>query len=260
MPELADVEGWRRYVARYAAGRRVRSVRVRDDAVLRNTSPQGLGRALEGARIGAPERRGKWLILPADSGHLVLHFGMTGALRWTAHPDENPPGDADRVVFALDGGELRYQSWRKLGGVWWVSARDPVASVTGPLGPDAADLSLARLRELLDGRRGGIKSALMDQKLVAGIGNELSDEILWRARLSPRERVEDLCRDDVARLHRALRSVLRRSIAHGRIPTRGRWLQAVRSDAVPACPRCGTRLRRTRVAGRSACWCPRCQR
>lgn len=257
MPELADVEGWKRYVARYAQGRRVRRVRVRDDQLLRNTSPQGLGRALRGRRLGTPDRRGKWLVVPAGDGRLVLHFGMTGELAWTTRPDE--PGPYDQVILELDGGELRYRSRRKLGGVWWVPARGDVADVTGPLGPDAADLDEAGLRRLLADRRGGIKAALMDQELLAGLGNELSDEILWRARIRPDARVEALSDPQRGALHRALRDVLRGSVKHGHIPTTGRWLNAVRGEAHPACPRCGAPVRTGRVAGRTSYWCPRCQ-
>lgn len=256
MPELADVEGWRRYAARYAEGRRVRGVRVRDDQVLRNTSPQGLGRALQGQRLGHPERRGKWLVIPVGRGHLVVHFGMTGELAWTARPGE--PDRADRVIFELEGGELRYRTVRKLGGVWW--AAGDVADVTGPLGPDAAAISREDFHRRLADRRGGVKAALMDQELVAGLGNELSDEILWRAGIRPDARVQSLSDRRRDALYRAMRDVLRRSVKHGRIPTRGRWLNAVRGDDHPACPRCGGEVKRSRVAGRTAYWCPRCQR
>jgi len=259
MPELADVEGWRRYVARYARGRRVRRVRTRDAEVLRNTTPQGLGRALKGGRIGAPERHGKWLPVPVGAGRLMLHFGMTGALSWTTKPTEHPPDDADHVIFVLEGAELRYRAPRKLGGVWWLPADAPLAAVTGPLGPDAARISREGFRERLRGRRGGVKAALMDQSLLAGIGNELSDEILWRAGLRPRTPVAALDRADTDALHRAMHRVLRETMRHGRIPVRGRWLGAVRGHETPECPRCGTRLRHTKAAGRTAWWCPACQ-
>lgn len=257
MPELADVEGWKRYVARYAAGRRVRAVRVLDDGVVRGTTPQGLGRALKGRRLGRPERRGKWLLVPAGRGRLVLHFGMTGELAWTSRP--GPPERFDRVVLELEGGELRYRSRRKLGGVWWASSPDEARAVTGALGPDAAGLGRDELRRLLADRRGGIKAALMDQELLAGIGNELSDEILWHARVRPDAAVQELSGSRLDALHRALRRVLRRSMRHGRIPTQGRWLSAVRGRKGARCPRCRGKLVRTRAAGRTAVWCPECQ-
>ncbi len=99
----------------------------------------------------------------------------------------------------------------------------------------------------------------MDQQLLAGIGNELSDEMLWRARLAPTHEVRTLSGDAIGRLHRSMETVLSRSMAHGRIPSRGPWLEAVREEDDPHCPRCGTPLRRSRVSGRTALWCPRCQ-
>jgi len=187
----------------------------------------------------------------------MLHFGMTGALAWSGHP--GPPGDHDRVRFVLDGGELRYRTQRKLGGVWWLVAKDTLEQVTGPLGPDAAELSRRDFRARLAGRRGGAKSALMDQELLAGLGNEMSDEILWRAGIAPRARLEALSRDRVDRLYDAMTRVLRETTRHGRIPTEGRWLGAVRTDPEARCPRCDTRLRREKAAGRTAPRCPRCQ-
>lgn len=257
MPELADVEGWRRYVARFARGRRVRGVSAPDPSVLRNTSPQGLGRALAGHRLGAPERRGKWLLVPAGDGRLVLHFGMTGELHWSGRP--GALDRFDRVVLALRGGELRYRTRRKLGGVWWLGRGRALEELSGPLGPDAARISREAFRARLSQRRGGLKSALMDQTLLAGLGNELSDEILWRARLGPRARSARLSSRQLDGLYRTLRDVLRSSMRHGRIPTGRGWLTGVRGSERAACPRCGRALRRERVAGRTAYWCPRCQ-
>lgn len=257
MPELPDVEGWKRYVARYAEGRRVRGVRVQDPRVLRNTSPQGLGRALGGARLGHPRRHGKWLVIPAGRGHLVMHFGMTGGLSWSA--EARASGDRDCVAILLDGGELRYQALRRLGGVWWVSPRDEVSDVIGELGPDAAAMSREEFRERVAGRRGSIKSTLMNQAVLAGIGNELSDEILWLARVRPAARVSALAPARIDAVHGAMCDVLRRAMRHGRIPTTEGWLNAVRGAADPTCPRCGAGIVTKRIGGRTTYWCPRCQ-
>src|SRR5438034_10987734 len=116
MPELPDVEGYKRSFARYAAGRRVDGVSVPKPAILRNTTPQAIGRALAGSTFARPERVGKWLLAPADGNVLLLHFGMTGLLQWTAEP--GPLDRHDRLVLRLDGGELRYRNMRMLGGAW----------------------------------------------------------------------------------------------------------------------------------------------
>jgi formamidopyrimidine-DNA glycosylase len=254
VPELPDVEGRKRYLARFAEGRRICRVRVRDDQVLRGTTPQGLGRAVHHHRFAHPERRGKWLLARTDGPTLVLHFGMDGELVWSTGPET--AGRFDRVVFDLDGGRLTYRTRRKLGGVWVARGEDQIARTTGPLGPGAETIDRDALAELLQGRRGGLKAALMDQSLLAGLGNELTDEILWRACLHPRRAARRLDDGELDRLHRALSEVLRTSVRHGRIPALEGWLESVRGLDEPRCPRCGTPIVRLRISGRTAYVCP----
>src|SRR4051812_24635685 len=116
MPELPDVEGFRRYLARHAKGRSIERVEVLDPEIVRNRRPQALGRALKHNRFGMPERHGKWLIAPVADVELLLHFGMTGELRWS--DDRDGRHLHDRVVFVCDGGELRYNNMRRFGGIW----------------------------------------------------------------------------------------------------------------------------------------------
>ena len=257
MPELPDVEGFRRYLARYAAGQRVGRVEVRDAVLVRNASPRALGRALAGAQLGDPRRHGKWVIAPADGVALAMHFGMTGLLHWTA--GDAPAHPHDRVVLHCESGRLAYRNMRKFGGVWL--AREPDASdVTGPLGPDALDVDATLFEELLARRRAGIKAALMDQTLIAGLGNLLVDEILWRARVRPRTRIERLSGPRRRRIHDEMEATLRESVPTARVPSKPGWLTTVRDEREPRCPRCGRGLRRETVAGRTTVWCPRCQR
>lgn len=264
MPELPDVEGFRRYLDRHARGRQIVRVEVPDAEIVRNRSAQGLGRALRGARFAAPARHGKWLIAPlARDGAgtrptLLLHFGMTGLLRWSTPDADRHPHD--RVIFVCEGGELRYNNMRRFGGVWLARDERERAQVTGPLGPDAATIEREEFERLIAARRGAVKAALMDQRLVAGVGNLLSDEILWRARIHPRTPVPRLGAGQRHRLYESLRAAVGESIRYGQVPHGQRWLTRVRDDRDARCPRCGTRLRRATVAGRTAVWCPRCQR
>jgi formamidopyrimidine-DNA glycosylase len=148
---------------------------------------------------------------------------------------------------------------RKLGGVWLARRPSDVEGITGPLGPDAFEVDGDDFARLLDGRRGGLKATLMNQRVIAGIGNELSDEILWQARLHPSCGVRTLD----ARRTRALYGVVQRVIAasnpHGRIPRKRSWISSQRGVRSPTCPRCRGDLRRSRIAGRTSYWCPRCQ-
>jgi formamidopyrimidine-DNA glycosylase len=258
VPELPDVEGFRRFLADHASGRRIESVAVLDRTMLRNSSPQGLARAVNGARIREPRRHGKWLLTPVGESCVLMHFGMTGLLCWEACGSDRHPHD--RIVFTCEGGELRYRNMRKFGGVWLARGTAAASRVLGPLGPDAAALDRERFEELVTRRRGGIKAALMDQRLIAGLGNLMSDEVLWRARLHPRASCSNLSARRRDTLYDAIRAAVRESIPAGRVPHGPRWLTAVRDERNPRCPRCGTRLRKETVAGRTACWCPRCQR
>jgi formamidopyrimidine-DNA glycosylase len=257
VPELPDVEGFRRVVAGCAVGRRIRRVDVIDPGVLHGISSSALHDALSGHRFGQPERHGKWLIAHTDGPTMLLHFGMTGDLHWSA--DGEPRHRHDRVVFVLDGGELRYRDMRKLHGLRMAHNAQTVRRALSGLGPDALAIGRDDLARLLAGRRGMVKTALVDQSLLAGLGNLLADEILWRARVHPRRPARDLTAGQRRRLYDRMRSVLDASVRAGRVPPRRGWLTGVRDDRDGGCPRCGTPLSRGRVGGRGTVWCPRCQ-
>jgi formamidopyrimidine-DNA glycosylase len=258
VPELSDVEGFRRYLTRYGADRRIESVSAEDPAMVRNSTPQSLGRALKGRRFRSPRRHGKWLIAPAEGPRVVFHFGMNGLLEFSSGPGE--PHPHDRVVFGLEGGVLRFRDMRRFGGVWLLRPGEPLESVTGPLGPDALSVDADSFCAGLRGRRGGVKAALMDQTLIAGLGNLLSDEILWRARIDPRTACSELSAAAAKRIHARMGEVLRAANRHARVPGKEGWLTGARDEPEPRCPRCGRRLRKATVAGRTAAWCSRCQR
>ena len=185
---------------------------------------------MEGERFGDFERHGKWVIGPAGDAEVLMHFGMTGRLDWERRGTDRHVHD--RIVFVCRGGELRYRNMRKFGGVW-ISKRGR-ERVTGALGPDATEVDLELFRRLLAGRRGTLKAALMDQ---------------------PRTPVPRLSRRRVERLWRAMDDVVRESLPTLRVPPAERWLTGARDDRRDArCPRCGSRLRRATVAGRTTVW------
>jgi formamidopyrimidine-DNA glycosylase len=264
MPELPDVEGYRRFWAEHAEGRSVRRVVTTDEAIVRNATPRALDRALRGRTFGHADRHGKWLLAwTTDGPAAVFHFGMTGWFVWGDSPVAPEPRHRhDRVIVELEGGgEVRYRNMRKLGGVWLAHDEAEANAVTGGLGPDALAVDRRRFRERLAPRRGGAKAVLMDQTFVAGIGNLLADEILWQARIHPKRRLEALDADDRDRLFDSMRKVVRESVAvHGDyIPTKKRWLLYVRGAPGAVCPRCGTPLERTVAAGRTTWFCSSCQ-
>jgi len=253
MPELPEVEHDRRVLAEHAAGRLIEGTVTTDPGILRNASPTALDRALRGHRFEEPERHGKWLLAWTTGPAVLIHFGMTGDLI----PADGPEGRHrhDRVIFELDRGELRYRNMRKLGGVWLAHDREEATAILGPLGPDALTLDRRGFRALLARRRGRVKAALLDQRLLAGIGNLLADEALWRAGIHPARRIEDLGPEERDRLFDAIRAVLRTSVERfDRLPSG--WFIHVRGRPEAACPRCGTPLGRTVVGGRTTYFCP----
>ena len=257
MPELPDVERFRRFFVEHGAGRRVAGV-WSDPAILRNATPEAL-ESLGGATLLEPVRHGKWLVCPSDGPLLLLHFGMTGHL--VSSREEPERHRHDRLVLELDDGtELRYRNMRKLGGVWLAHDAGEAAALTEALGPDALSIPKRAFVERLSRRRGGLKAALMDQTFVAGVGNLVADEVLWHAGLHPRRRVDSLAADDLERLHAVLRRVLRRWVRGDESTGRGGpWLLHVRGLPGATCPRCGTPLERTVTAGRTTYHCPTCQ-
>lgn len=257
MPELPDVEGFRRFFDDHAHGKTIAHLKAEGE-IVRNSSPQGLGRSLKGARFQTGRRYGKWLICPTDRGSaLLLHFGMTGELVWAGSSDDLHPHD--RLTIELYDGELRYRAMRKLGGAWLKRDWETLEEVVGTLGPDADHVSADELAELLGRRRGGLKSALMDQSFVAGLGNLTVDEILWHARLAPQRSTRELEDVDVTRLYEAIDGVLRDSKKAARVPAKEGWITKARAEDAPQCPRCGKRLSRDRIAGRTTFWCSSCQ-
>jgi formamidopyrimidine-DNA glycosylase len=258
MPELPDVEGFRRVLRSHAVGLSIEHVDVQDEGVLHDVTARQLQDKLRGRRFDEPQRHGKWLIVPVGKGSMLLHFGMTGSLHWAESGQSRHRHD--RVIFSFVNGELRYRDMRKLQGLRWAEDQQEVEEILAQLGPDAAEISGDRLAELLAGRRMQIKSALMDQSIIAGIGNLLADEILWRAGIHPRRLCIHLDQDDFTRLNKARQTVLRQSIKVGRVPRRKSWLTGRREDPSGACPRCGSPLAHDRIGGRATTWCPQCQR
>ena len=259
MPELPDVEVFRRTVAHSSLHRPITGVDARDPQVLDGISARRLTEELIGVELAATLRRGKQLYVRCDSGAaLAMHFGMTAYVDPGATADPTP--EHTRLTLFLDDRRLAFVDQRRFGRVGLVDDPDRNIEERG-LGPDALDLGATDLQAILDGSRGSLVATLMDQSSIAGIGNIYSDEILFHARLDPQAPARGLTDAESGRLHRQLRRVLERAIeAHAqpdRMP-RG-WLIHAREDGAP-CPRGNGTVRRYSASGRHAYWCPDCQR
>jgi formamidopyrimidine-DNA glycosylase len=258
VPELLEVEAYRS-LADATLDRRIRSVVTPDLWILkRDTTPARL-RALVGARFVASRRRGKLLLLDTDLGPtLGLRFGMTGVLVLDGIDGvdqleyASTRRDERWVRFAVefdDGGTMSLRDPRRLGGV----ELDPDEDA---LGPDALTVSQAQLRDLL-ASSAPLKARLMDQRRIAGLGNLLTDEILWRASLDPNRPANSLTPAEQRRLHTHLRRSLDELMARGGSHTGDLHHARVRGST---CPRDGTPLDRRTIGGRTTYSCPTHQR
>jgi formamidopyrimidine-DNA glycosylase len=264
MPELPDVEAARRLVERCAAGARIEIVVCSDLSALRNATLRRFRHAVVGEHIRTTARRGKWLTIGTDGTAVVVHLGMTGAL-WNAADDRDEPqleieeGRFCRLALVTGRGALRFIDRRKLGGVWLAADDAELQRVLHDLGPDALGLCYDELLAILGTSRKQLKVALMDQSLLAGLGNMLSDEILWRARLHPTRVAATLDPVEGKRLCTAAQAALAASVRAGHIPRTRSWLSSQRAIDDPTCPRCRKDLRWSTANRRSALWCPHCQ-
>jgi formamidopyrimidine-DNA glycosylase len=274
VPELPEVETLARDLAPRLAGRTVAAVQLRRPSVLRYPDPETFIARLLGRRIQEVGRRGKYLLHHLEGGDLlVVHLGMSGQWR-CALPSEPEPTHLHLLLNLDDGGQLRYRDPRRFGRVLLGTEAELVAAGRLPrLGPEPLDPAFtpARLRQRLAGRRAPLKAALLDQRVVAGIGNIYADEACFLARLRPDRAAGSLGRVAAARLHAGLRQVLEVAIqsrgtsiadyrdAWGEIG-HGQERLLVYGRAGEPCPRCGRPLGSSRLAGRTTVFCRSCQR
>jgi formamidopyrimidine-DNA glycosylase len=247
LPELPEAERARQQLER-VLGREIVAVDDTDSYVCRPHAPGEMAAALVGHRLVATHRRGKFLWLDTDGGpELGLHLGMAG--RITVDEAEAPRAwDRFSLEFA-DGGRMALRDKRRLG-------RAVLAPDFSHVGPDVAEVDRATFRERF-GRSGApLKARLLDQSVIAGVGNLLADEILWRARMNPRRAANALSVEELDALRRSVRAALRDAVRLGGAHTGHLIEHRVRGGA---CPRCGSVLERAVVGGRTTFWCPSCQ-
>jgi formamidopyrimidine-DNA glycosylase len=268
LPELPEVETVRARLAPLLTGRTLERVEIRDERLTRPFDPALVASQLEGERVTAVERRGKYLLLRLDTGRaLLVHLRMTGSFRGA---DETPH---TRAVITLDDGvRIVYRDVRRFG-TWLLLQPDELDTYLDaklgaePLGRGFGPRALAAK---LQGRRAPIKAALLDQRTVAGLGNIYVDEALWRARIHPLRPARELDADEIRALHRAIRAALRMGITRQGATLRDYAQPDGRRGAMQdefkvygregePCDRCGTPIEKTRAGGRGSWYCPSCQ-
>ncbi len=266
MPELPDVELMKQLLDKTSLHRKIRRVAVLDPPLLGTLSASEFARRVEGREISHSRRHGKHLLAAlGEKGWLVMHFGMNGSLKHFAPGEEEPPYDRLRFDFA-DGSHLAYVNPRRIGHVGLAS--EPEAFIEEErLGPDALDpaFDLAAFERALKGRKREVKSLLMDQEVVSGIGNIYSDEILFAAKIHPKTGNDRLDARGRRQLFESIKDVLQTAIRSGagaeslseRLPP---------SFLIPhrkkggRCPRCGGEIETLKFSGRTGYFCPSCQK
>jgi formamidopyrimidine-DNA glycosylase len=267
VPELPEVETIRAQLAPRLEGRVLARVEILDPRLTRPFDLFEVAEELEGDRVVAVERRGKYLLVRLESGFgLLVHLRMTGSFGFS-------PVSHERAILDLDdGSRLAYRDVRRFG-TWLVldaSELEPyLARKNGPepLGPRFTARWLAAQ---LARRRGPLKAVLLDQRVVAGLGNIYADEALWRARVNPVRPANDLSPEEIGRVVRAVRAALRAGIARQGSTLRDYAAPDGASGAMQdefrvygrdgePCKRCGATITKTRVGGRGTWFCPRCQ-
>jgi formamidopyrimidine-DNA glycosylase len=256
MPELPEVEIFKRYLDATSLHQRIDDVDVRNTYILKETSAKrDCGRRFESSR-----RHGKHLFVRADGElWLRLHFGMTGSLQYFKN-DEQAPRYARVLFIFANNHRLAFDDQRQFGQIGLLKDVDEFLKKRA-LGADALDLGLGEFRKILEKHRGAVKSILMNQRITSGIGNIYADEILFRARMHPSTEIARLNDKALTKLFRATHYVLERAITAradtNQIPRS--WLLPYRGKG-GKCPRCGRGLKSATIGGRTAWFCPHCQK
>jgi formamidopyrimidine-DNA glycosylase len=261
LPELPDVQVLKQYLDATSLHQRVEAVEVHSQQMLEGLDARQLKARLQDRTFEGTRPHGKYLFVELDDGDwLVLHFGMTGDLKYYRDAEKEP--EYDQILFHFANGyHLAYIMPRKLGEVRLVSDPDELIDEK-ELGPDVLgdDFDFETFHGILEGRWGMIKSRLMDQKIMAGIGNVYSDEILFQAGVHPRTKVNDLDADALRSVFARMKEVLHVAIDHQAEPE-----QFPADYLIPhrhtdhECPKCGGSIERIEVAGRAGYYCPKCQ-
>jgi formamidopyrimidine-DNA glycosylase len=271
MPELPEVETVVRGLRKTVLGKKIKSLKIYPSRVL-HSSPAFLKRNLIRQRIQEISRRGKNIIIKLSSGDLLLiHLGMTGNLFYLNRATFMGKHDHIELEFT-DKTYLKYSDIRKFGKFRLIKSSQAIKEdVLKTLGPEPLEISRNDLVQLLQKKKGKIKSVLLNQAIIAGIGNIYADEALFEAKIHPLQKVSDISRNRLIKLHQAIQKILKKAIKAGGSSVdnyrdvKGEtgffqfYHKAYGREGEP-CRSCGTKIKRIIINQRSAHFCPKCQK
>jgi len=264
MPELPEIAVFARDMQKELLGRRISGIEVLQPKCL-NVPEEAFEAVLTGADIVAVTPHGKWIQVETSQGWLLLNLGMGGEILLT---DRDHLPEKYRLIFDLADGQCLAVNFWWFGSVHYVKQLHEHQQVSA-LGPDVMSLTLDDFCALLRGRRGGVKSFLLDQKRMAGIGNVYAQDPLFKARIHPLRAINTLSDDEIQALYHAIRETLQESIDHGGAAyelnlygEHGGWdnsfLLVAYREGEP-CPTCGTKIEKIKTGSTSTHICPSCQ-
>ncbi len=273
MPELPEVETIRRDLDKELKGRKILRLKFYDWAKMLKPSPDEVARAIEGKKIRDFGRRAKLLLMHLDNGTTIaIHLKLSGQIFLRKPTD--PPDKFTHIILEFDKGEeLRFNDLRKFGFMKVIKDRVELDKLLAEFGPEpfTKGFNLVSFKNVVTKSSRAIKTVIMDQQKISGVGNIYADEALWRAKIHPEKIAEKLTENNLKDLYDAILYVLKQGIAdrgtsvdryldiYAEKGGHAKNLKVFRLDGEP-CPRCGTEIRKIRVGGRGTHFCPNCQK
>lgn len=272
MPELPEVEVIKEGLKKKVKHRKITGVEVRFSKLIKNVSPSLFRKRVIGKEVKEISRRGKFLIFSLDdSSFLVIHLKMTGQLIYCS-PDEEVDKHTG-IIFTLDNNfQLRFLDMRRFGIVCLAKKLEEITTLAN-LGPEPLENNFTSLvlKKILENQKRKIKIVLIDQKIMAGLGNIYAVEALYQAKINPEKRAYQLTEPEIKTLYRAIKAILKKAISARGTSTdayrdsegrkgRFQYQLQVYGRQGESCYRCGTKVSRIKISGRGTYFCPGCQK
>ncbi len=262
MPELPEVESFKKYLDSTSLHKKIKDVDVKSKTILANVTSRSLQIRLKNQKLKSTFRHGKYLFAETSKGeYLIFHFGMTGFLKYYKNPEEASKHIRMQINFS-NGYHLGYDCARKLGRIDLVDDYQKfIEHKKLGVDPIREKINLGLFKEIIKGKKGSAKSLLMNQKIFAGIGNIYSDEILFQAKIHPNSDLKKLSENDIKEIYKRMKSVLSKAIDKEADPEKlpQKFLLHYRKKGED-CPLCSGNIKKSTIGGRSSYYCSKHQK
>ncbi|MCF7870578.1 MAG: hypothetical protein K9L94_00570 [Candidatus Omnitrophica bacterium] len=259
MPELPDVEVFKRYLSRTSLNKKIKKIEIDTPKIVEGKSLSKLKKELKGKKFTTAERVGKNLFVKTGGKWLLFHFGMTGFFKYFKKENDKPKHTRLLINFS-NGHNLAFVNTRLLGKVSIVDDLDNYLK-DKKIGQDGLEIDYKHFKQMIDNANKSIKSFFMDQSKIAGSGNIYTDEILYQANIFPKKKANKVSDKDKKKVFDKMKYVFKKAIEYKADPKRipSSWLLNHRDES-DKCPKCGKKIKRIKISGRSAYFCKNCQK